>query len=128
MLKLASFWRGIKGLYDVVRIEMAIDANGDTVLHLRFGQVTKSPTHSLKLKYFYEFTKFLVVANHVIASIEIGFVVPATELDKFKITHAQVTGSGLLNAFPVYAVADKMKWKQSKEQEQIVVYGLDIER
>jgi hypothetical protein len=117
-----------QGGYDVVRIEMAIEANGYAVLHLRFGQVTKSRTCSLKLHYFYEFTKFLVDANHVIASIEIGLIVPATELDEFKITHAHVTGAGLLDAFPVYAAADKTKWAQSKEQDQIVVYGLDTEK
>jgi hypothetical protein len=63
-------------------------------------------------------------ANYVVASIEIGFIVPTAELDKFRITHAQVTGAGLLNTVPVYPGVDATTWQQSKEQDQIVVYGL----
>jgi hypothetical protein len=113
-----------QGGYDVVRVEMGLDGT----LHLRFGQVTKSATHSLKLQYFREFTSFLSDANYVVASIEIGFIVPTAELDKFRITHAQVAGAGLLNTVPVYPGVDATTWQQSKEQDQIVVYGLDIKK
>jgi hypothetical protein len=111
-----------QGGYNVVRLEMGLDGT----LHLRFGQVTNPVTHSLKLRYFREFTSFLSDANYVVASIEIGVIVPTAELDKFRITHAQVTGAGLLNTVPVYPRVDATTWQQSNEQDQIVVYGLDI--
>lgn len=118
-----SAWN--QGGYDVVRIEMDAAAN----LHLRFGQVTKSVAHSLKLQYFFEFIKFLTGAGYEVASIEIGFIVPIGDLENFRVAHSQVAGSGLLNTIPLYPATEGTAWLQSKEHVQITVYGLpDIDR
>ena len=84
----------------------------------------KSVTHSLKLQYFHEFMEFLKDAGHEIASVEIGFIMPTGKMDKFRVTHDKVTGAGLFNTVPLYPATDATTWQQSKEHEQITVYGL----
>lgn len=71
-----------QGGYDVVRILKHEDtpiqgtSKSKPSYHLIFGQVTKSATHSLKLKYFAQFANFVKDADCVVSSIEIGFIVP----------------------------------------------------
>ena len=47
-----------------------------------------------------------------------------TVAGKFRVTHAKVTGAGLFNTVPLYPATDATTWQQSKEHEQITVYGL----
>jgi hypothetical protein len=50
--KIAKAWAWNQGGYDFVRIVKTIETKGKPVLHLRFSQVTKSSSHSLKLHFF----------------------------------------------------------------------------
>jgi hypothetical protein len=76
-----------QGGYDVVQIEK--DDTKANSFHLRFGQVTKSKRHALKLKYFMEFAAFLEFALLEISSIEIGFILPEHDLENFKLTQVK---------------------------------------
>ncbi|KAG7359063.1 hypothetical protein IV203_015652 [Nitzschia inconspicua] len=76
-----------QGGYDVVQIEK--DDTKANSFHLRFGQVTKSKRHALKLKYFMEFAAFLEFSLLEISSIEIGFILPEHDLENFKLTHVK---------------------------------------
>ncbi|KAG7355017.1 hypothetical protein IV203_004373 [Nitzschia inconspicua] len=111
-----------QGGYDVVQIEK--DDTKANSFHLRFGQVTKSKRHALKLKYFMEFAAFLEFALLEISSIEIGFILPEHDLEHFKLTQCQVFGKGLLGTYRVYGTS-KMMWASTKEQDLVVPYGLD---
>jgi hypothetical protein len=60
---------------------------------LRFVQVTRGATHSLKLDYFVKLITE-VVKQRQVASVEVVFVVPFGSADEFKRpTDAQVRGS-----------------------------------
>lgn len=112
-----------QGGYDVVQIEK--DDTKANSFHLRFGQVTKSKRHALKLKYFMEFAAYLEFAQLEIGSIEIGFILPEHALESFNLTAAQVVGSGLLGTCRVYGTSNIM-WASTKEQDLVVPYGLDM--
>jgi hypothetical protein len=121
-----------QGGYDVVFIEV----NHEDAKHLvvRFGQVTKSDSHSLKLKYFANFLKFLKAADYVVDSVELAFIVPSSKMNTFHIAKHQVVSSDLLNAHTRYGTAPtedasqmhENRWTQTKEQDQIHIYGLDM--
>jgi hypothetical protein len=121
-----------QGGYDVVFIEVnREDANR---LVVRFGQVTKSDSHSLKLKYFDNFLEFLKAAGYVVDSVELAFIVPLSKIDTFRITGSQVESSGLLNRHTRYGTGptrdssqmQKNRWTKTKEHDQIHIYGLDM--
>jgi hypothetical protein len=74
-----------QGGYDAVQV---LENNG-----LRFVQVTRGATHSLKLDYFVKLITE-VVKQRQVASVEVVFVVPFGSADEFKPpTDAQVRGS-----------------------------------
>jgi hypothetical protein len=103
-------------------------------LVVRFGQVTKSDSHSLKLKYFDNFLEFLKAAGYVVDSVELAFIVPLSKIDTFRITGSQVESSGLLNRHTRYGTGptrdssqmQKNRWTKTKEHDQIHIYGLDM--
>jgi len=68
---------------------------------VRFFQVTRSETHSLKLEYFYSFLLMLMKsdASFQIESLEIVFLVDLKKLSNFQILASGVTGQGLLGEF-----------------------------
>jgi len=111
-----------QGGYDVVQIEK--DNANTKSYHLRFGQVTKSKTHSLKLKYFREFAAFLEYAGFSISSIEIGFILPMDKRDDFTLSDSKVESKGCLGTYHVYG-SDSM-WGSVKEQDLVVPFGLEI--
>ena len=121
-----------QGGYDVVFIEVNRDDPNHVVI--RFGQVTKSDSHSLKLKYFDNFLALLIAVGYVVDSVELAFIVPLSKIDTFCITGSQVEGSGLLNGHTRYGTAptrdssqmQKNCWTKIKERDQIQIYGLDI--
>ena len=121
-----------QGGYDVVRIEKGPDyicevsSKAQATYHLLFGQVTKSRTLSLNLKYFKQFAAFIYTSGHQVASIEIGFIVPsgARVLDEFKIAQNKVFSAGNLVPFLVYGGGGK-KWTQNKERNLVTVCELD---
>lgn len=125
-----SAWN--QGGYDVVFI--TVSEEDERNLIVRFGQVTKSDSHSLKLKFYHFFLNFLVMAGYGINSVEVAFIVPSSQIGSFRITRSQVEGSGLLSMhtrFGTPPTDDPEKRKthcftQTKEQEQIQVYGLDM--
>jgi hypothetical protein len=112
-----------QGGYDVVRIQKVPDR--DNELDLLFGQITKSWSHSLKLKYFEELANFFKTAGYIIRSIEIGFIVPSEQADSFAVPYSGVTSSGRLIHHTVYGTTTK--WAQAKEHDQIAVYGLAMD-
>jgi hypothetical protein len=127
-----SAWN--QGGYDVVFIKTS-DVDGcEKNLAVRFGQVTKSDTHSLKLKFFAFFLKFLVRAGYTIDSVELGFIVPSKQVDTFRITASKVERSGLLNPYTRFGTppTDDPTQKQencfakNREHDQIQVYGLNM--
>ena len=70
-----------QGGYDAI----FVTAGSGKKLALRFGQLTKSTSHSLKLKYFAEVVSFLKNAGYVIESVEIAFIVPRQLISDFRI-------------------------------------------
>ena len=58
-----------QGGYDVVRIvkgpNITVEKAVKQSYHLLFGQVTKSASHSLKLRYFFDFAKYMNAADFV---------------------------------------------------------------
>ena len=121
-----------QGGYDVVRIVKGdeVKEEGTTGVkesyHLLFGQVTKSNTHSLKLWYFSDLARCIVAAGFIVASVEIGFIVPPGKTKDFRITPSKVTGTGLLSHFDVHDVSPSIKWQKSHEHKYITVYELDM--
>lgn len=111
-----------QGGYDVVFVTALSEKN----LALLFGQVTKSITHSLKLKYFAEAVTFLRNAGYVIDSVEIGFIVKKQNMSKFRIFPSQVYGRGLLFHADLPASFGGLKWKQGQEENLVSVYGIDL--
>lgn len=102
-----------QGGYDVVRIvkgpNITVEKAVKQSYHLLFGQVTKSASHALKLRYFFDFAKCMNAADFVVASIEIGFIVPPGTTNKFRISAAKVTGSGRLCHFDVHDASPPAK-------------------
>jgi hypothetical protein len=120
-----------QGGYDVVRIvkgpNVTVEKSVKQSYHLLFGQVAKSASHSLKLCYFFDFAKCIKTADFVVASIEIGFIVPPETTNQFTISAAKVTGSGRLSHFEVHdASPSTTKWKKSHKHNLITVYELDM--
>lgn len=124
-----------QGGYDLVLIE----GNGENEkkkkhVVVRFSQVTKSDSHSLKLKYFDHFLNFLIEAGCIIDSVELAFIVPLSKIDTFRITGRQVEGSGLLSGHTRYGTGptedtsqmQKNRWTKTNEHNQIQIYGLDV--
>jgi hypothetical protein len=115
--------------YDIVRIVKDDDvpvegtAGVKESYHLLFGQVTKSSTHSLKLRYFSDLAQCIVDYGSIVSSIEIALIVP--EGGKFSISPTKVIGTGTISHFAVYA-SPSTKWRQSHEHELITVYELDM--
>ena len=113
-----------QGGYDV----MFVTAGGSSGkgLALRFGQVTKSTTHSLKLTYFAEVVCFLSAAGYVIDSVEIAFIVTKQNISNFRVLPSKVSGSGLLSHANVPPEIGHSKWNKGKEQDLVSVYGVDL--
>jgi len=86
---------------------------------VRFIQVTRSETHSLKLEYFYSFLSMLMEseASFEIESLEIVFLVDVKKLSKFRILDSGVTGQGLLAAF--------RGWEKGDEWKTVKAVGID---
>jgi hypothetical protein len=121
-----------QGGYDVVRIKKTLPSGGGTDegtdkirIDLVFGQVTKSSTHSLKLRFFERLASFFFEAGYEVGSIEIGFIVPEEQMDSFTIPASAVTSSGRLIQHTVYGSIEK--WAYKREHEQVVVYGLPMQ-
>ena len=107
---------------------MFVTAGGSSgkSLALQFGQVTKSTTHSLKLKYFAEVVRFLSAAGYVIDSVEIAFIVTKRNISNFRVLSSKVSGSGLLSHANVPPKIGNSKWSKGKEQDLVSVYGVDL--
>jgi hypothetical protein len=111
-----------QGGYDVVFVTAVSASN----LALRFGQVAKSLTHSLKLKYFAEVVQHLQSAGYVIDSIEIAFIVKKQNMPDFRVLSSKVNGRGLLSHANLPASLGGSKWIMGKEENLVTVYGLDL--
>lgn len=114
-----SSWN--QGGYDVI----FVSARKGNELSLRFGQVTKSATHSLKLHYFAEVVGFFIHAGHQIVSVEIAFITAKQSMDGFRVFPSKVTGRGLLSHADVPGGG---KWKKGQEENLVTVYGMDLSR
>ena len=119
-----SSWN--QGGFDVVFVETQAPTVDNTQIRLiiRFGQVAKSNTHSLKPKYFSNFIDFVKVAGHSVEAVEIGFVVPEPKMKSFKVMHSGVESAGFLDHIPVYGTTHA--WQKGKEEDEVEVYGLDM--
>lgn len=116
-------WKPLKwnqGGYDIV----FVTAGPNKELSLRFGQVTKSLTHSLKLQYFSEVVSSLVKAGYQICEVEIAFIVSKTHMDSFRVIPSRVYGRGLLSH--VNSPFKNTKWAKGKEETLVTVYGIDL--
>jgi hypothetical protein len=111
-----------QGGYDVI----FATAGSGKKLALRLGQVTKSTSHSLKLKYFAEVVSFLKNAGYVIESVEIAFIVPRQLISDFRVLPSKVFGRGLLSHADLPSTLGKSKWAKGKEEELVTVYGVDL--
>ena len=111
-----------QGGYDVI----FVTAGSGKKLSLRLGQVTKSTSHSLNLKYFAEVVSFLKNAGYVIESVEIAFIVPRQLISDFRILPSKVFGRGLLSHADLPSTLGKFKWAKGKEEELVTVYGVNL--
>jgi len=86
---------------------------------VRFIQVTRSETLSLKLEYFHFFLSMLMKseASFEIESVELVFLVEVKKLSKFRILDSGVTGQGLLAAF--------RSWEKGDEWKTVKAVGID---
>ena len=122
-----------QGGFDVVFVE--VDSSDETKIQVRFGQVTKSPTHSLNLKYFAEFLQFFASTIYEVVSVEIAFVVPLGKLSSFSISSSKVNETGRLSLYTRYGTPhtddpnekQQNRWTKCKEHEHIHTYGLDMD-
>ena len=121
-----------QGGYDVVRIKKTPASGSGTDegtykirIDLSFGQVTKSLTHSLQLRFFEQLAKVFVEAGYEVGSIEIGFIVPEEQMDSFTVPSSAVTSSGRLVQHTVHGSTEK--WAYHREHEQVVVHGLPMQ-
>ena len=111
-----------QGGYDLI----FVTAGSGKKLALRLGQVTKSTSHSLKLKYFAEVVSFLKNAGYVIESVEIAYIVPRQLISDFRVLPSKVFGRGLLSHADLPSTLGKSKWAKGKEEELVTVYGVDL--
>uniref|UniRef100_A0A7S2YU35 Uncharacterized protein n=1 Tax=Entomoneis paludosa TaxID=265537 RepID=A0A7S2YU35_9STRA len=111
-----------QGGYDII----FVTARSGKKLVLRLGQVTKSTSHSLKLKYFAEVVSFLKNAGYAIESVEIAFIVPQKLISDFRVLPSKVFGRGLLSHVDLPSTLGKSKWDKGKEEELVTVYGVDL--
>ena len=101
-------------------------AGSGNKLALGLGQVAKSTSHSLKLKYFAQVVSFLKNAGYVIESVEIAFIVPRQLISNFRVLPSKVVGRGLLSHANLPSTFGKSKWAKGKEEELVTVYGVDL--
>lgn len=121
-----------QGGYDVVFI--TVSEHDEKRIVVRFGQVTKSDSHSLKLKFFAKFLEFLKAAHYTVDSVEIAFIVPLSKINNFEVRKGQVESSGWLAHHTRYGTPTTQnieemnanRWLQHKEHQYISVYGLDM--
>jgi hypothetical protein len=73
-----------QGGYDAVQVEFP-DSNQPTHIHVRFVQVTRSDTHTLKLQYMVALLKALVPIGFEVKNVLVDFVVPADQCSNFKL-------------------------------------------
>ena len=73
-----------QGGYDAVQV-LVPDAGQDLHIHVRFVQVTRSNTHTLKLKYMLELLSALVAIGFKVDGVLVDFVVPAGHCGDFKL-------------------------------------------
>jgi hypothetical protein len=112
---------------------------------VRFYQITRAESHSLKLRYFQELMVEFAKQNYMISTVEIYFVVPMDKISKFRIPYTQVESSGVLSEYYFRVLSakerntiDKIKdvkekrvaekvfqWHQSGEQGEVKVRWID---
>jgi hypothetical protein len=100
-----------QGGYDAIFIDVSIGL-------VRFVQITRGDTHSLKLQYFYNILHKWqkMTKTFEIQKVDIFFLVPSEKLAAFKLSSTGTTGHGLLHEFG---------WSKGKEAQQIKVCGVD---
>ena len=99
-----------QGGYDAVFID-------ESQKLVRFVQVTRGDSHSLKLKYFRDFlVKQEQEVGYKVETLEIVFVVEQAKLQDFEIS--EVTGEGLLTRWG----AD---WKRGAETDSVKIRGIN---
>ena len=109
-----------QGGYDVFFVEFA---GGDvTKICLRFGQVTKAMSHSLKAGYMFSVIEFFEEAGYEVESVEIAFLLTPKNVSTF--TLGEVEGIDFLKAYGLFG-AMQVKWQNS---EDIAKYELQLSR
>jgi hypothetical protein len=73
-----------QGGYDAVQVELP-DPDQPTHIHVRFVQVTRSDTHTLKLQYMVALLKALVSIGFEVKNVLVDFVVPADQCNSFNL-------------------------------------------
>lgn len=71
-----------QGGYDAVQV-VTPEPSQATHIHVRFVQVTRSNTHTLKLKYMLELLRALVAIGFTVDNVLVDFVVPAGQCGEF---------------------------------------------
>jgi hypothetical protein len=71
-----------QGGYDAAQV---VVGSSQPKILVRFAQVTRGPTHTLKLEYMLKLTDSLVALGFEIEDVDIVFVVPAGKCESFKL-------------------------------------------
>jgi hypothetical protein len=127
-----------QGGYDAVYVD-----RGRSLV--RFYQITRAESHSLKLGYFQKVMLEFAKQNFVTNTVEIYFVVPLDRVSKFQIKQNQVESSGALSEFYFGVLSEKdaksidqikdvkkkkiaqkvFQWHQNGEQNEVKVRWID---
>ena len=102
-----------QGGYDAVYVDIKKNL-------VRFVQITRWTEHSFKIEYFanfFENLRKIKDSKIEIKTLEIYFLVPKKNVNKFKIKDSEITGKGLLVVFG-------KGWEKNKEHDQVKVRGI----
>ena len=109
-----------QGGYDVFFVEFA--GSDVSKICLRFGQVTKAMSHSLKGGYMFSVIDFFEAAGYKVESVEIAFLLTPKNVNIF--TLAEVEGIDFLKEYGLFGAAPA-KWQNSSD---IAKYELQLSR
>lgn len=112
-----------QGGYDAFFVEFA----KKNTINLRFCQITKAESHTLKGGFFETVIEFLRKAGYTVKSVEIAFILTRHNADSFSVKDKDIDGFKNLKDYSVFG-AFRTKWgaTQSTICRNVALYKLDL--
>ena len=111
-----------QGGYDAVFVELEMDKT----IHLRFAQIAKGKSHSLKGEYFYTVVHFFEEAGYKVESVEIAFFLTAQNSSSFSL--GGITGLDFLENYLVFNSNKKWVVADDGIRDGVAKYELRLSR